>query len=96
MEDVEGAGVELSHEQRKEEEQAVIQKKIEETEAQIEKLDMMETGAGLKDMTLQELAVNPRFYDKINKTISTKLSCWNISLQDSYRYFSKILLQDGC
>ena len=58
MEDVEGAEGELSHEQRKEEEQAVIQKKIEETEAQIERLDMMETGAGLKDMTLQELAVN--------------------------------------
>ena len=55
---------ELSHEQKKEEEQAVIQQKIEETEAQIEKLDMMETGAGLKDMTLQELAVNPRFMIK--------------------------------
>ena len=61
MGDVEGAEVELSHEQRKEEEQAVIQKKIEETEAQIERLDMMETGAGLKDMTLQELAVNYSF-----------------------------------
>ena len=61
MGDVEGAEVELSHEQRKEEEQAVIQKKIEETEAQIERLDMMETGAGLKDMTLQELAVNNSF-----------------------------------
>ena len=67
MEDVEGAEVELSHEQRKEEEQAVIQKKIEETEAQIEKLDMMETGAGLKDMTLQELAVNSRFSIKKQK-----------------------------
>ena len=58
MEDLEGAEGELSHEQRKEEEQAVIQKKIEETEAQIEKLDMMETGAGLNEMTLEELAVN--------------------------------------
>ena len=58
MEDVEGAGVELSHEQRKEEEQAVIQQKIDETEAQIEKLDMMETGAGMNEMTLEELAVN--------------------------------------
>ena len=63
VEDVEGAEVELSHEQRKEEEQAVIQKKIDETEAQIEKLDKMETGAGLNDMTLQELAVNSHFYD---------------------------------
>jgi len=56
MEDVEGAGVELSHEQRKEEEQAVIQQKIDETEAQIEKLDLMETGAGMNEMTLEELA----------------------------------------
>ena len=55
MEDVEGAEEELSHEQRKEEEQAVIQKKIDETEAQIEKLEKMETGAGLNDMTLEEL-----------------------------------------
>ena len=67
MGDVEGAEVELSHEQRKEEEQAVIQKKIEETEAQIERLDMMETGTGLKDMTLQELAVNSRFSIKKQK-----------------------------
>lgn len=58
MEDLEGAEVELSHEQRKEEEQAVIQQKIDETEAQIEKLDMMETGAGMNEMTLEELAVN--------------------------------------
>ena len=58
MEDVEGAEVELSHEQRKEEEQAVIQQKIDETEAQIEKLDLMETGAGMNEMTLEELAVN--------------------------------------
>ena len=68
MEDLEGAEVELSHEQRKEEEQAVIQKKIEETEAQIEKLEKMETGAGLNDMTLEELAVNSHFYDKIKQT----------------------------
>ena len=47
---------ELSHEQKKEEEQAVIQKKIEETEAQIERLEMMDSG--MKDMTLQELAVD--------------------------------------
>ena len=46
---------ELSHEQKKEEEKAVIQQKIEETEAQIERLDMM--GTEVKDMTLQELAV---------------------------------------
>ena len=58
MEDLEGAEVELSHEQRKEEEQAVIQQKIDETEAQIEKLDLMETGAGMNEMTLEELAVN--------------------------------------
>ena len=58
MEDLEGAEGELSHEQRKEEEQAVIQQKIDETEAQIEKLDMMETGAGMNEMTLEELAVN--------------------------------------
>ena len=61
MEDLEGAEGELSHEQRKEEEQAVIQKKIDETEAQIEKLEKMETGAGLNDMTLEELAVNSYF-----------------------------------
>ena len=47
---------ELSHEQKKEEEQAVIQQKIEETEAQIERLEMMDSG--MKDMTLQELAVD--------------------------------------
>ena len=58
MEDLEGAEGELSHEQRKEEEQAVIQQKIDETEAQIEKLDLMETGAGMNEMTLEELAVN--------------------------------------
>ena len=67
MEDLEGAEGELSHEQRKEEEQAVIQKKIDETEAQIEKLEKMETGAGLNDMTLEELAVNSHFYDKIKQ-----------------------------
>ena len=61
MADVGEEPEELSHEQRKEEEQAVIQKKIEETEAQIEKLDMMETGAGLNEMTLEELAVNSQF-----------------------------------
>jgi len=49
-----GEPEELSHEQKKEEEQAVIQKKIEETEAQIERLEMMDSG--MKDMTLQELA----------------------------------------
>ena len=47
---------ELSHEQKKEEEQAVIQQKIEETEAQIERLEMMDSS--MKDMTLQELAVD--------------------------------------
>ena len=51
-----GEPEELSHEQKKEEEQAVIQKKIEETEAQIERLEMMDSG--MKDMTLQELAVD--------------------------------------
>ena len=73
MEDVEGAGVELSHEQRKEEEQAVIQQKIDETEAQIEKLDLMETGAGMNEMTLEELAVNScSFTMKFIQIISTK------------------------
>ena len=46
---------ELSHEKKKEEEQAVIQQQIEQTEAQLERLDKM--GPDLKDMTLQELAV---------------------------------------
>ena len=46
---------ELSHEQKKEEEKAVIQQKIEETEAQIERLEKMDSG--MKEMTLQELAV---------------------------------------
>ena len=50
-----GEPEELSHEQKKEEEQAVIQKKIEETEAQIERLEKMDSG--MKEMTLQELAV---------------------------------------
>ena len=55
MADVGEETEELSHEQRKEEEQAVIQQKIEETEAQIERLEKMDSG--MKEMTLQELAV---------------------------------------
>jgi len=54
MADVGEETEELSHEQRKEEEQAVIQQKIEETEAQIERLEKMDSG--MKEMTLQELA----------------------------------------
>jgi len=74
-----GEPEELSHEQKKEEEQAVIQKKIEETEAQIERLEMMDSG--MKDMTLQELAVifltddNP-MQDNCYLIMFTNEGCW--------------------
>ena len=49
---------EMTHEQRKEEEQAVIQRQIDATEAQMERLEQMETDAGqVQGYTMQDLMV---------------------------------------
>ena len=50
----------LTHEQKKEEEQAVIQRSIDETEAQMEMLDQMETEGGEsgEGFNMQELLVS--------------------------------------
>ena len=48
---------EMTHEQRKEEEQAVIQRHIERTEAQIEQLEQMESQDVVGGLSMQELEV---------------------------------------
>ena len=54
---------EMTHEQRKEEEQAVIQRQIDATEAQMGRLEQMETDAGqVQGYTMQDLMVGEEFY----------------------------------
>ena len=49
---------EMTHEQKKEEEQAVIQRQIDATEAQMERLEQMETEESpIKGYTMQDLMV---------------------------------------
>ena len=53
---------EMTHEERKEEEQAVIQRQIEQTQAEMERLEAMEGSlgeAGGQGFNLQQLEVRP-------------------------------------